>query len=300
MKKFQFPIEKTIYKNRLDQFLFDEITSLSRMYLKHLILAGNCTVNGEVENSGYHLKSGDFVEIEIDVESKAELLPENIPLEIIFEDDELIVINKPTGMLVHPTKGVRRGTLLNAVIYHLNLNERGEIKDGKLVRAGLVHRLDKQTSGLMVIAKNPRVHRILCSHFQRRLVEKKYLAVVEGIVGEDSGTISAPIGRDAEERVWKISADGKSAESRFQVVERFTDRTLLELEPVTGRTNQLRLHCAHIGHPIIGDDKYGGREFQRLCLHASKLSFWHPNGNIRLEFESIFCLMERGHACPPT
>ncbi len=288
LKKFQFHIEQTIYKNRLDKFLFDEITSLSRMYLKHLILEGNCAVNGKVENAGYHLQSGDFVEIEIEMKAEIEMIPENIPFEIIFEDSELIVLNKPSGMLVHPTKGVRRGTLLNALLFYLNSNETGEIETGKLTRAGLVHRLDKQTSGLMVIAKNPRSHRILCSHFQRRLVEKKYLAVVEGIVCEDYGTINAPIGRDAEERVWKISPDGKSAESRFQVVERFADKTLLELEPVTGRTNQLRLHCAHIGHPIIGDDKYGGREFQRLCLHASKLAFWHPNGNERLEFESLF------------
>lgn len=288
LKKFQFRIKDTNYKNRLDKFLFDEIISLSRMYLKHLILEGNCTVNNRVENAGYHLKSGDFVEIEIEIKPEIEMIPENIPLEIIFEDDELVVINKPTGMLVHPTKGVRRGTLLNALLFYLNVDVQGEVKSGKLVRAGLVHRLDKQTSGLMIIAKNPRSHRILCSHFQRRLIEKKYLAVVEGIVSEDSGTINAPIGRDAEERVWKISMNGKFAESRFRVVERFADGTLLELEPVTGRTNQLRLHCAHIGHPIIGDDKYGGREFQRLCLHASKLAFWHPNGNNRLEFEAKF------------
>ncbi len=256
------------------------------MYLKHLILEGDCTVNGKVENAGYHLHSDDFVEIEIEIKPEIEMIPENIPLEIIFEDNELIVINKPTGMLVHPTKGVRRGTLLNALLYYLNADEKGIVKSGKLIRAGLVHRLDKQTSGLMVIAKNPRSHRILCSHFQRRLVEKKYLAVVEGIIGDDSGTINAPIGRNAEERFWQISEDGKSAESRFQVVERFADKTLLELEPVTGRTNQLRLHCAHIGHPIIGDDKYGGREFPRLCLHACKLSFWHPNGSERLEFET--------------
>lgn len=288
LKKFQFNIEETIYKNRLDKFLFDEITSLSRMYLKHLILEGNCTVNGKVENAGYHLESDDFVEIEIEIKPEIEMIPEEIPIEIVFEDSELIVLNKPSGMLVHPTKGVRRGTLLNALLFYLNSDENGEVKNGKLIRAGLVHRLDKQTSGLMVIAKNPRSHRILCSHFQRRLVEKKYLAVVEGIISEDYGTINAPIGRDAEERVWKISPDGKSAESRFQVVERFAaDKTLLELEPVTGRTNQLRLHCAHIGHPIIGDDKYGGREFQRLCLHACKLSFWHPNGNNRLNFENF-------------
>ncbi len=286
LKKFNFRIEETIYKNRLDRFLFDEITSLSRMFLKYLILAGNCTVNGKIENRGYHLKSGDVVEIEADIKDETEMVPENIPLDILFEDEELIVINKPAGILVHPTKGVRRGTILNALLFYLNADEQGIVKTGKLMRAGLVHRLDKQTSGLMVIAKNPRSHRILCSHFQRRLVEKKYLAVVEGIIAEDSGSINAPIGRDSEERVWKITPEGKTAESRFHVLKRFTDKTLLELEPVTGRTNQLRLHCTHIGHPIVGDDKYGGREFQRLCLHAAYLSFWHPNGNEKLIFKT--------------
>jgi 23S rRNA pseudouridine1911/1915/1917 synthase len=256
------------------------------MYLQYLIIAEKCTVNGKIENRGYHLQVGDLVEIEVDVKEQTEMLPENIPLNIVFEDSELLVIDKPTGMLVHPTKGVRRGTVLNSVTYYLNYNERAEPKNEKLVRAGLVHRLDKKTSGLMVIAKNARAHRILSNHFQRKLVEKKYFAVVEGTIKEDFGTIDAPIGRNVEEKFWYISNDGKNAESRFQVVKRNADATLLELEPVTGRTNQLRLHCAHIGHPIIGDDKYGGREFSRLCLHAAKLSFYHPNGNCRLEFES--------------
>jgi len=287
LTNFQFHIEENLHKNRLDKFLYDEIPLVSRMYLQYLIISEKCTVNGKIENRGYHLQSGDLVEIEVDVKEQTEMLPENIPLDIIFEDSELLVIDKPPGMLVHPTKGVRRGTLLNGVAYYLNYNEQAEPKNEKLVRAGLVHRLDKKTSGLMVIAKNARAHRILSNHFQRKLVGKKYFAVVEGIISEDTGTIDAPIGRNAEERFWYISPEtGKNAESRFQVVKRNADATLLEMEPVTGRTNQLRLHCAHIGHPIIGDDKYGGREFSRLCLHAARLSFYHPNGNRRLEFES--------------
>lgn len=287
LTNFQFQIEKNLHKNRLDKFLYDEIPAVSRMYLQYLITAGKCQVNGKIENRGYHLQVGDSVVIEVDVKEQTEMLPENIPLDIIFEDSELLVIDKPPGMLVHPTKGVRRGTLLNAVTYYLNFDGQGKPQNEKLIRAGLVHRLDKKTSGLMVVAKNPRSHRILCSHFQRKLVEKKYFAVVEGIIKEDTGTIDAPIGRNAEEKFWYISNEGKHAESRFRVVERNGETTLLELEPITGRTNQLRLHCAHIGHPIVGDDKYGGREFSRLCLHAAKLSFWHPNGNTRLEFESV-------------
>ena len=138
---------------------------------------------------------------------------------------------------------------------------------------------------MIIIAKNGHSHKILADHFKRKLVEKKYFAVVEGIIENDEGEINAPIGRYAEERIWNIKADGKIALTNYRVMKRFSDSTLLELEPVTGRTNQLRIHLAHIGHPIFGDTKYGGREFSRLCLHACKLNFWHPNGNRKLEFE---------------
>jgi len=288
LTKFQFQIAETTRKNRLDKFLYREINAVSRMYLRHLISDGKCTVDGRVENRGYHLLGGEIVEIEVNTGAETTVLSESISLDIVYEDAEILVVNKPYGMLVHPTKGVRSGTLLNALNYYLNFTPTGEPKTEKFIRAGLVHRLDKNTSGLMVIAKNSLAHKNLSRHFQRRLVEKKYYAVVEGIIKEDCGIIDAPIGRNEEERFWYIAPDGKPAESRFQVIERFVDATLLELEPVTGRTNQLRLHCAYIGHPIIGDDKYGGREFSRLSLHAYKLSFWHPNGGERLEFETEF------------
>ncbi len=285
--------------------------------MRELVRDEKCEVNGRWENRGYLLKTNDFIEIEVDPARQTSLQPEPIPLEIVFEDGEFLIVNKPSGMLIHPTVRVRTGTLLNALAYHLNQEEekrrRGEEETNSeiseldknvseketishspllpfsasaFVRAGLVHRLDKDTSGLVVIAKNARSHRILCSHFQRKLVEKRYFALVEGIIREDSGTIDAPIGRFAEMRIWNIKADGKRAVSNFWVKERFEDKTLLELEPVTGRTNQLRIHLAHIGHPILGDVKYGGREFSRLCLHAYRLNFWHPNGNVRLNFET--------------
>ncbi len=155
----------------------------------------------------------------------------------------------------------------------------------QIVRPGLVHRLDKKTSGLILIAKTAHAHRVLSAHFERKLVEKKYLALVEGVVKEDAGKISAPIGRFEETKHWNIKTDGKPAETRFRVVERYADTTLLELQPVTGRTNQLRIHCEYIGHPIVGDERRGGREFRRLCLHAYKLAFQHPTEHRRLEFE---------------
>lgn len=277
------------------------------MYLRDIIKTDNCEVNGRFENRGYLVRSNDFLEIELDISRRTAMRPENIPLDIIFEDSHLLVVNKPCGMLVHPSHRDNSGTLLNALTFYLNA-ERGirsadlrvPIASGAtssdnsairnphsaLIRPGLIHRLDKQTSGLMVIAKNPRAHRILAEHFERKLVQKRYLALVEGVVKTDSGTIEGHIGRYAELKFWDINPDGKHAETRYWVKDRFADKTLLELEPVTGRTNQLRIHCKHIGHPIVGDTERGGREFSRLCLHAYKLAFWHPNGGEWLEFES--------------
>ena len=250
-------------------------------------------------------------------------------------------------MLVHPTMSVKTGTLANALAYHLN---RSRIEDGGLriedggsrvasatessreridpvssildpqsssvdsrpvIRPGIVHRLDRATSGLIVIAKTPRALTVLSNHFRRRLVEKRYLALVHGVVGEDAGSIAAPIGRDADERPhWRVTQSGRAAETRFTVLERFQRGTLLELEPVTGRTNQLRIHCAHIGHPIVGDDIHCGLQIadcelgsessdsvrqseirnpksaMRLCLHAWKLAFHHPANGEWVEFAS--------------
>jgi 23S rRNA pseudouridine1911/1915/1917 synthase len=281
-ERFEFQITTKDYKKRLDEFLCAEFPHLSRMYLRELVRDEKCEVNGEWRNRGYLLKTKDFIEVEVDRKRQTSLQPEPIPLEIIFEDAELLVANKPSGMLVHPTIRVRTGTLLNALAHHLNISNTTDL----FKRAGLVHRLDKDTSGLIVIAKTTRSLRILCSHFQRKLVEKRYFALVEGVINEDSGTINAPIGRYAETRFWNIKEDGKHAITNFWVKQRFADKTLLELEPVTGRTNQLRIHLAYIGHPILGDIKYGGREFSRLCLHAFRIKFWHPNGNHQLEFET--------------
>lgn len=282
MTKLEFQITAEDHKKRLDEFLFGKLHKISKKYLRELVKTEKCEVNGELKNRGYVLKTNDFVEIELEISERKIIEPELIPLEIVFEDAQLLVVNKPAGMLVHPTLGVRRGTLLNALAFYLN----AENDYKNFLRAGLVHRLDRETSGLMIVAKNARSHRILSGHFKRKLIEKRYFAIVEGAVEANEGEINAPIGRFEEERVWNVKHDGKPAETRFWTKKRFSGATLLELEPVTGRTNQLRIHLAHIEHPIIGDEKYGGREFARLCLHAFRLAFWHPNGNIRLEFET--------------
>ncbi|HEX8185573.1 MAG TPA: RluA family pseudouridine synthase, partial [Blastocatellia bacterium] len=258
---------------------------------------------------------------------------EPLPLEILYEDGHILVIVKPPGLLVHPTKHVKHGTLANALAYHLNKGffEGSEPRIAlhgiahSLVRPGIVHRLDRATSGLMVIAKTGRALSTLSRHFNRRLVKKRYLALVEDLFDQDEGTINAPIGRDPDRQPhWRVLEGGRQAETRFRVRERFDRMTLVELEPVTGRTNQLRIHCAHSGHPIIGDEIYGDRgrdesvessenagisslmtqdhgARSRLCLHAWRLAFHHPANGEWLEFtsplpEEIAALIYRSRA----
>jgi 23S rRNA pseudouridine1911/1915/1917 synthase len=282
-------------KMRLEDFLCDRFRGLSKMYLREVVKGEQCEVNGRSENVGYRLRSNDFIEIELDLSREHSMLPQEIPLDILFEDNDLIVANKPTGMLVHPSHREKTGTLLNALMFHLNRRSEpsalaggpANVDGSAFIRPGLIHRLDKDTSGLIVVAKNPRAHRILSAHFQRKLVEKRYIALVDGIVKDDAGTITGDIGRHDERKHWGLKEGGKPSETRFVVRERYANRTLLDLEPVTGRTNQLRIHCASIGHPIVGDIVRGGREFTRLCLHAYKIAFKHPSGGERIECEVL-------------
>ncbi|HSI88889.1 MAG TPA: RluA family pseudouridine synthase, partial [Pyrinomonadaceae bacterium] len=248
--------------------------------LREIVRDGKCEVNGRHENRGYRVRANDFLELHLDLTRENAMQPEDVPLDIVFEDENLIVVNKAAGMLVHPTHRDKAGTLLNALAHHLNLGKNGS----PAIRPGLIHRLDKQTSGLLVVAKSDRVHRIIAKQFQRKSVEKLYLALVQGRLEESEGTIEAPIGRYPELKHWDIKADGKQAVTRYRVRDRNIDTTLLELEPVTGRTNQLRIHCAHIGHPIVGDTKRGGGTAERLYLHAWRLSFRHPATNEPISF----------------
>ncbi len=268
------------YKMRLEDFLLDHFSSLSKMYLRELVKTEKCEVNGRQENIGYRLRPNDLVEIEVDHSRGTAMRREDIPLEIIFEDSEIIVVNKPAGMLMHPSHRENTGTLLNALAHYLNPGSAAQ------VRPGLPHRLDKQTSGLVVIAKTALAHRRLSESFMKKQVTKRYIALVEGILEEDERTIIAPIGRFAELKMWNVKDDGKDSESILTVRERSSDTTLIELEPVTGRTNQLRIHCELIGHPIVGDPQRGGREFPRLCLHAYRLGFPHPVSRDAIVFES--------------
>jgi 23S rRNA pseudouridine1911/1915/1917 synthase len=302
LRQFNFHIEQKDASQRLDEFLAARFGSLSRMRIANLIEAGAAEVNGEKARAGYRVLAGDSLQLIFADDAPGAMSPEPLPLEVSYEDEHLLVVVKPAGILVHPTKNVKSGTLANALTYHLN---RSRIEDGKwtlddiaaqhgygvsqatdsasVIRPGLVHRLDRDTSGLMVVAKTNRTMRVLSRHFRKRLVEKRYLALVSGALDAESGSIEAPIGRDQDqEPQWRVMDEGKTAQTKFKVVNRFTSATLVELEPVTGRTNQLRIHCAHIDHPIVGDRMHGrNQELEtRLCLHASRLAFHHPaNGD---------------------
>ena len=324
MQRVEIIVERMRSKIRLEDFLFEQFPGLSRMYLRRVVKDERCEVNGRLENVGYRLRGGDFLEVEVDLTMQNSMRPENVPLDIVYEDEHLVVVNKPAGMLVHPTNRDKNGTLLNALVFYLNQSiagcgsriadfdrapieisgpasedERSQsaIRDPRsaietdphsaFIRPGLVHRLDKQTSGLIAVAKSVRAHRSLAKQFQKKYVEKRYLALVDGLVEKDEGTIDAAVGRFAEEKRWDVKTEGgKHAETRFRVLKRNVDTTLLELEPVTGRTNQLRIHCASIGHPIVGDVSRGGSEFERLCLHAWKLSIRHPVSREDMVFEA--------------
>jgi 23S rRNA pseudouridine1911/1915/1917 synthase len=291
----QFRVEDAWAGRRLDEFLAERVPGLSRMHIAGLLARGACRVGGEAANAGRRLCADELVEVESEGHVLNSMTPEPLPLEIIQEDEHLIVVVKPSGVLVHPMRGVKRGTLANALVYHLNrelLDERGADENpipfsAAFIRPGLVHRLDRDTSGLLVVAKTQSALSRLTQHFQRRLVEKRYVAVVGGLLRDDELTIDAPIGRDEEARPrWRVLESGKEAETRLRLAERAVRRTLVELEPLTGRTNQLRIHCAHVGHAVVGDVLYAGEPHARLCLHAARLAFRHPATNEWVEFVS--------------
>lgn len=300
-QSWRFQVGADALGQRLDDFLASRLSWLSRMRIATLLDQGACLMNDEAKRAGYHVRAGDVAEVALDEESPNAMTPEALPLDILYEDEHLLVLIKPSGMLVHPTRAVKSGTLLNALAYHLNKaaietrdelfstnNSPSPLADSPLVvRPGLVHRLDRATSGLMVIAKHGRALSVLSGHFQRRLVEKRYLALVHNSISEDELLISANIGRNPESRpFWRVMNDGRPAETKLRVLSRGNDLTCVELEPLTGRTNQLRIHCAHTGHPIIGDAWYGSHSDTRLCLHAARLNFHHPANGERMEFTS--------------
>lgn len=276
-QRIEIVVPSEIVRMRLDEFLFRQFGGLSKMYLRNVVRDEKCEVNGRNENLGYKLRSGDLIEIELDLTRETAMQPQEMPLDIVYEDSHLMVVNKAAGMLVHPNNRDKNGTLLNALSFYLNRETTYGNGAEPAIRPGLVHRLDKDTSGLMVISKNTIAQKNLMKSFSRKFVHKRYLALVDGIVAQDVGVIDLAVGRFAERKIWDVKEAGKPAETRYEVAERRSGRTLLKLEPVTGRTNQLRIHCAAIGHPITGDVQRGGSKHKRLCLHAAELGFRHPS-----------------------
>lgn len=244
-------------------FLGRRLTGLSQMYLRGRVYQGLCTVDGEkVENWGRKVRAGQVVEIDVDLEAATSRRAERIEIDVLHEDLEIVVLNKPAGMLVHPTMHVKTGTLANALAWHL---------EG--ARFWFPHRLDQETSGVLVVAKTEAALRTLTRAWTAGRVSKTYVALVEGVVTLDSFEIDGPIGRDALAKpAWGVREGGKQALSRLSVLERYGEQTLVQLVPVTGRTNQLRIHCAHVGHPIVGDRLYGNAG-ERMYLHARVLEW---------------------------
>lgn len=256
---------------RLDQYLASKHPHLSRHFLKELILKGQINVNGKIVKPSYPLKDTDQLDIKIPPKEGANLTPENIPLKIIYEDEEIIVIDKPSGLVVHPAAGHRSGTVVNALLGHLGAKF-AEV--GDRTRPGLVHRLDKDTSGLLVVAKTESARLSLVKSFKNRTVRKEYLALVSGHLPEPAGEINKPLSRDPRNRLkFAVANYGKEAVTHYFTEQVLPRHTLLRLLPLTGRTHQLRVHLAYLGYPIVGDTLYEGESAPRLFLHASVLSF---------------------------
>jgi 23S rRNA pseudouridine1911/1915/1917 synthase len=272
---------------RLDKFVAARLDHLSRAYVQKLIEQQQVTVDGVVRNRTFKMTPGEVIGVTVPEPESEEILPEEIPLDIIYEDVDLLVLNKPAGMVVHPAPGHPHGTLVNALVHHAP-----EIAVGGTNRPGIVHRLDKDTSGVMVVAKSDRGRTSLIRQWNAREVQKHYLALVRGVVPEDEATIDVPIGRDPVQRNRMAAINGgRDAVSRFTVRERFVDSTLLDVAIETGRTHQIRVHFAYIGHPVVGDavynasdGVYGGTDSlaPRQFLHAATLGFKMPNGTARV------------------
>jgi len=287
MEKMEFEVSQEDAGTRIDKYLTLKLgEEYSRTYVKFLIDGGFVLVGGKTIKPHYTARADDMVFVTLSsVPNDGRIEPENIPLNIIYEDEGVIVVDKPVGMVVHPGAGNKTGTLVNALFYYLgSLPE----SDDEL-RPGIVHRLDKDTTGVMVVAKTSKALRSLSEQFQKRAVKKNYLAIVKGRVELDNGIIDVPIGRHKENRTKMVVeyTSGKSARTMYHVIKRFDLFTFLRLDLFTGRTHQIRVHMKHIGHPILGDIRYGGDpRFHRPALHSERLGFTNPCTGKYMEFIS--------------
>ena len=267
---------------RLDNYLASTL-EISRSQVTKMIKNKEVLVNDKNVKPGFMLKNGDVIKVNhIDEEG---IKPEKMDLDIVYEDDDVIVVNKANGIVVHPGAGNHSGTLVNGLLYHTNLSDiNGE------VRPGIIHRIDAYTTGLLMVAKNNKAHEILAKELAEKKTYRKYVALVWGVIQSDSGEIDAPIGRSKNDRKkMAIRADGKEAITHFKVLKRYEKATLIELKLETGRTHQIRVHMAYIGHPVVNDPVYGNRKLidnTGQCLHAKELGFVHPRTGKYMQFDS--------------
>ncbi|MBE6734979.1 MAG: RluA family pseudouridine synthase [Ruminococcaceae bacterium] len=274
---------------RIDKFLSENIEGKSRSYIASLIEDGKVSVNDKTVSKSYKVIPGDRVEVEISEDKELEAIPQNIPLDIVYEDDHLIVVNKPKGMVVHPAAGNPDSTLVNALLYHCQ----GKLSGiNGVLRPGIVHRIDKNTSGLLVVAKSDIAHFSLSEQIKEHSMTREYRAVVYGHLREQEGSVDAPIGRSTVDRKRMCVTDrnSKHAVTHYTVLEEYKDFSYISCRLETGRTHQIRVHMSYIGHPLAGDDVYGPKkvitELDGQCLHAIRLGFIHPVSGEYMEFES--------------
>lgn len=274
---------------RVDKFVAESDIGLSRSAVAGLIEKGNITVNGKAVSKNYKLSQNDNVEVLIPDPVAYEAKAENIPLEIVYEDDDLLVVNKPKGMVVHPAAGNYDGTLVNALLYHCGSSLSGI---NGVLRPGIVHRIDKDTSGLLIVAKNDFAHASLAEQIKEHSFTREYEAVIFGNLKNDSGTVDAPIGRNPNDRkkMCVTEKNSKNAVTHYTVIQRYKGYTHIRCRLETGRTHQIRVHMAFLGHPVAGDLVYGVKKekvsFEGQCLHAKKIGFVHPRSKEYLEFDS--------------
>jgi 23S rRNA pseudouridine1911/1915/1917 synthase len=288
MPHYRFSVDRES-EERLDKYVANHMPDLSRSSVQRLIENGDILVNGDAKKASYSLAVGDLISVHVAPKEPNLPMPEDIPLAVVFEDEDLLVVNKQPGLVVHPAPGHPSGTLVNALLAH-----RPDIVQADIdpQRPGIVHRLDKDTSGLLVVAANRETQRALQAQFKAREIEEAYLALLHGHLTPKHAAIEAPIGRDPRDRkrMSVLQEGGRYARTKYEVQEHLADFTLVEAKLITGRTHQLRVHFASIGYPIVGDEKYGRRreetEAPRQLLHARRLAFTHPRTGERLTFDA--------------
>ncbi len=289
MEQFTYQIGPEEGEERLDKWISAALPDLSRTYIQKCIREDGVLVNGRPRKAGYRLRADDEIVFLLPEAAEPAIEAENIPLDILYEDDDLLIVNKPKGMVVHPAPGHYSGTLVNAVLWHC----RGQLSGiNGILRPGIVHRIDRDTTGSLIVCKNDRAHRAVAEQLKAHSITRRYRAIVYGVLEADEGVIDAPIGRDPKERRRMAAGvvNGKSARTHYTVLERFREYTYIECRLETGRTHQIRVHMAYIGHPVLGDEVYSHRSapyrLEGQTLHAMTIGLLHPATGAYLEAEA--------------